>query len=475
MSTAATSDDYARKTLTENKKRHVALMRQSLEVRDSSGLGPSIVEFVKHTSELGTRLGAGDERADAQYMLDYWNSTLFALTKGTLEEGVPTELQSFSADQNETGTPGENPFGPNSRTALLDPNWLLGREDSIQTVIRALSEHPIVFISGPVGSGRSSLIMAGVAPRLAKPDAPPKSKSSTPLKIFSVSLHDDDPIRSLGKIVARSAAFDLSRSQDNLREQIDKMCGEGAALLVVDNADELFTSCTEPERREAFAKALASLAREPRQHFVILIVRDDWAEALYKLDAFKPYAVDAARYSPPPPTASEIRAIVQGLVQRAGLRIHPDCVEDLARELQSDPGALSLIRFMLLHLWPLRKGGFIGLDAYRQLGGRPYEALAHIADDAYTRLSDKGQAAAKRLFTSLVKPGLSAGVVCLRKSRRALDVGGRDTSMLEALHAFEKAGVIRESAPTDSNDDSLHGDRARQPRISLANSDWVAG
>ncbi len=445
MTTSDHSQVESLNTLSQIRKRHVTLMRHSLDARDPLSLIPTIVEFAKQISGFGAALEAEDDRAIAQNMLDYWTSTLVALTKGARVEGVPTELKLFAGEGSRPVLAGENPFRARG-AGEADRNALLGREDAIHAVLQILSEHPIVFLSGPVGSGRSSLVLAGVAPRLAK--------TKGPLEIVPLSLHGDDPIRSLGKIVGRMTAADLGRAPGMLREKLDQLCGDRAALVVVDNVDELFTQCTDPERREVFAKAIAGLAAEPRRHSMILIVRDDWAEALCDLGALRPHAVPGARYSPPPPTAAEIRLILLGSVESAGLRIDPHCVEDLARELQGDPGALSLARFMLLHLWRLSKGGFIGWDAYRQLG-RPNDALARVADEVYAGLSLNGKSAAQQLFMSLVKPGLGSGVSCLRESRKALDSGGRDRAMQEALEAFGQAGVIRESAPPDSSDDSL--------------------
>jgi hypothetical protein len=443
-------------TLPKIKKHHLALMRQSLIAKDLSGLIPEIIGLVNEISALGAHLEAEDERTTAQNMLDYWNSTLVALSKGSVTPSLPTELEEFAIGGGEASPSGLNPFRDGS--TLVDRNLLLGREDAIRAVIETVSKHAIVFLSGPVGSGRSSLVLAGVVPRLRK--------ANPSLEILKVSLRGDDPIRSLSKITGRARAAELTSSPESFREKIDQVLEARSALIVVDNVDELFTHCIDLEKRQAFAKVIASFAEQPRRYSVILIVREDWIEALCELSGLQPYAAQSARYSPPPPTAAELRVILLGSVQSAGLRIDPHCVDDIAAELQGDPGALSLAWFMLLHLWGVSRGGFIGWDAYQQIG-RPNEALANIAERVFETLSPDGKSAAKRLFLSLIKPGVGAGVSIQRESRNVLDEGGRDRGMQEALNALGQAGVIRESSPPESDDDSLevvHGNLASRWR-----------
>lgn len=431
-------------SLPKLKKRHSALMRRSLSSKDLLGLVPEIIELVRETSAFGTHLEAEDERNTAQNILDYWNSTLVTVSKGSVTPSLPTELDQFATGGGEGSPSGQNPFRDGG--ALVDCNLLLGREDAIRVVIETLSKHAIVFLSGPVGSGRSSLVLAGVVPRL--------TKANPSLEILRVSLRGDDPIRSLSKITGTARGTKSRPSPKSLRKEVDEVLKERAALIVVDNVDELFTHCIDLEKREAFAKIIARFLEEPRRYSVILIVRDDWIEALCELSGLQPFAAQSARYSPAPPTAAELRVILLGSVQSAGLRIDAHCVDDIAAELQGDPGAVSLAWFMLLHLWGLSKGGFIGWDAYQQIG-RPNEALADVAERVFATLSADGKSAAQRLFLSLIKPGVGGGISIQRESRNVLDEGGRDRGMQEALDAFGQAGVIRESSPLYSDDDSL--------------------
>lgn len=200
MSSASHPEVDLLDSLPKFRKRHVELMRQSLERPEPSELISKVVDFVKRIEEFGTRIEAEDDRSTAQNMLDYWHSTLTALTKGAPMGDIPTELKPFVVDRSETAHSGDNPFSVNRVQGEVDRNLLRGREDAIHTVLQLIAENPIIFLSGPVGSGRSSLVMAGVAPRLAK--------TKNPLEVLLLSLHGDDPIRSLGKLIGRATAAD---------------------------------------------------------------------------------------------------------------------------------------------------------------------------------------------------------------------------------------------------------------------------
>ena len=69
-----------------------------------------------------------------------------------------------------------------------------------------------------------------------------------------------------------------------------------------------------------------------------------------------------------PPTSAEIRSALLGLAEEAKVQLDWNCANDIAMDLQGDPAAMALARFMLLHLWEESIGGCIGVEAYRKLG-----------------------------------------------------------------------------------------------------------
>ena len=136
---------------------------------------PEIIKFIKDVAKAGVFLEAPDERATAQNILDFWNASILAIGRPESEEKTPTELQPFekgSRDQN--ALPGENPF-LDSRAFGRDKRALLfGRGDAIRDLLERIRQNPIVFVVGPAGSGRTTLVMAGVVPLLKKNAGQPR-------------------------------------------------------------------------------------------------------------------------------------------------------------------------------------------------------------------------------------------------------------------------------------------------------------
>jgi uncharacterized protein YjbI with pentapeptide repeats len=436
------------------RERHIALMQESLDPKATPNFVSKVLEFINQVAEAGVVLEASDERTAAQNILDYWNASLIAISKPKPTQAARTELEPFKEGSRGQSAPSSvNPFLDIRALGLDDRALLAGREDAIRSMVEHLRQHPIVFVTGPPGSGRTSLVLAGVVPQLA-------NSASDPRCVLTFSSPGPDPLAALAGVVPNVRAADLRRSPELFRAKVDEGCRERGALLVVENAEELITRCSDEQMRDIFAKAIASLASDPRRHSVILIVGDDWVDSVFRLAALKPYATPAARFSLTPPTAAEIQRVLFVLASNAGVRIEPGVVEDLAHDLHGDMAALSLARFMLLHLWPLGKGGFIDWDAYRELG-RPNDALDQIAERTYQSLSDEEKSAAKELFLRLTSPGISRSGSSLRVSRKDIIANGKNSVLMSrAVKVFEREGLLRRSASVncalnDNTDDSL--------------------
>ncbi len=444
--------------LSQARRRHGALMRESIKAGNLTSMIETVEAFMREVADLGTDLKVEDDRASAQNILDYWAASLAgAGDSRRARQSVklrPFEAKSFppNADADLLNAPDRNPFRNMGHVSRTDGERLPGREDAIGAVLNLLDQHGIVFVIGPAGSGRSALVNAGVLWQL--------ENASEPRAVFSLSTPGKDPLASLAGLVPQANANGIAEAPTGFRADFEAACGGRRGALSIDNAEELFTRCADQSARESFAAAVSSLYASGDDHRsgVIIILREEWDEQMFALKAFASVP-RAARFRPPPPTAAELQRMIQIPAAAAGVTFESGIVEDLARELQGDMAALPLVNFMLMRLWSLSIGGRIDGDVYHR-AGRPQDALGRVAKETYNSLSDSGKKAAQRLFLTLAvpRPGESdQGMVARshRESRRILTNDGHDAAMVEAVGAFESAGLLRASSYGETPDDNL--------------------
>ena len=443
-------DSASPTNLSQFRRRHSALMREALKEEGVAGMTDRVEAFMSELADFGAGLSAEDDRASAQNILDYWAASL-AGTGETRRPRQAVRLRPFaekaSPVASRTALPEGNPFRNIAAISRSDGTRLPGREDSIRAVLALIESHGLVFITGAAGSGRSALVNAGVLWQI--------ENSDEPASVFRVPTPAPEPLAALAACVPGATAAEIAASPQKFRARFDVACGDHRGILAIDNAEEMFTRCTGQKGREAFAAAVAALCvpgPDGRRNDAILILRDEWAEQVLALKSFAPLA-KGARFTPPPPTAAELQRTIEIPAAAAGVTFEPGIVEDLARELQGDVGALPLVQFMLMQLWPLSSGGRITSEVYRKLG-RPYDALTNVAEATYVSLPPEDQKAAEEMFLALTRPSLDGSDTGTARSRRESRLALEERGGGRAVAAFQEAGLLRASG-SGGGDDSI--------------------
>ncbi len=442
MTESVSPENSGFRTSNDIRRAHVALMKRSLKGRTNPPTRSEVVDFVNRVAEAGRRLEAEADRADAQNTLDYWYASLISMQK---PEGVPnaeTELAPFVKPTDVPEHNGENPFRKIGLFGEDNRALISARADEIGEIVASVREKRIVFVTRAAGTGRSALVTRGVVPRI-------EASPVTPRKAFILSSPSPDPLAGLASMAGAPQDFakELRRKPAKLRDRIVEASGGGKALIVVDNLEDMFTSGVDKPSQNAFAEAIAEAVAAPGITRAILIVSEEYAQSAYGLEAFK--AVDAARLSVPPLTATDVRHLVEALAKDAYLLVESAVVEDLALALQGEKSAFSLAHFMLRHLWTLGRGCPVGWDEYAKLG-RPDQALGRVAEETFESLSPRAQQAAERMFLALAKPEgdwTASSRPVKRAELLAADPDATDAAgaTREALGAFEDAGLLVES------------------------------
>jgi WD40 repeat protein len=256
-------------------------------------------------------------------------------------------------------------------------------------VIARLVDQPFVGLVGSSGSGKSSLLQAGVVAALAAGALP----GSTAWR----------------RTIVRPGAHPLS----TLPLETD--------LLAVDQLEEAFITCRDDDERAAFFGELARRAREGT--IVLVALRGDFYG---RCAAYPEFAslLSANHVLLGAMRRDELAHAIEGPAERAGLQVERELVDLLVADVAGEPGALPLLSTTLVELWRRRTGRVLTAAAYRESGG-VRGAVARLAEQAFALLDEREQRAARAVMLRLADEEDGA-IVRRRVPIEELDVASDD-------------------------------------------------
>lgn len=267
-----------------------------------------------------------------------------------------------------------------------DAEWFFGREAETTECVDALLGWPVLVVVGPSGSGKSSLVRAGIVPGLAK-----RGRQAV------VVTPGGAPTAALAGALA---------------------AGPAGAVLAVDQLEELFTAGHPPDVVAAFLDRLVELAAAGRP--VVAALRADHVGGLAAVPALARLA-ERGMHLLAPMMEEQLRSAIEGPAALAGARLEPGLVELLLREVESEPGALPLLSHALAETWHRRDGRTLTLEGYRASGGIR-GAVAQTAEQHFEGLPAEGRASLRDVLLRLVPPSTDGEPATARLSWAAVGV-----------------------------------------------------
>ena len=324
--------------------------------------------------------------------------------------------------------------------------FFFGRDADCQRLLERLAQHPFVVVVGASGSGKSSLVKAGLLPSLAQNILPDSSRwrvlaftpGSQPLLAVASQLATFLPLVDRPRAVDDSMAR-LAERSDTLRSTLFAYTADQptSVLLIVDQFEEVFTLCQEgPERCRAqieqFIANLADAVHESNGRIrVLLTLRADFLDRCLAYPKLRELLEDRQLLLGPLEAAGLREAIVRpaGVV---GALLEKGLVEILLRDVGSEPGMLPLLQQALYELWLRRRGPWLTLEAYQASGG-VLGALQKRADDTYQALTPPQQEIARSIFVRLTALGEGAVDTRRRVHREELYPADTDRSTVDTV------------------------------------------
>ncbi len=289
---------------------------------------------------------------------------------------------------------GPNPYKGLRAFTSEDATHMFGREAlTAEITARLFAGDHFVAVVGPSGSGKSSVVRAGVVPALES-------------ELWSISIMSpgEDPTSRLEVAVAGL---------------------DGQRLLIVDQFEEAFTICG-PHESARFLARLADLASQPSTSVLVAIRADHLDAPLRSIRFSRLFAPGLVPVLPM--SQSELREAISKPAEAAGVVVEPALVERLIADMEDQPGALPLMQFTLTELFDATTSDSMSLQAYLQLGGLK-GALAKRADEIHDSLGRTDRESLRRLLLNLTH-ATNAGIRRRRVPRADLVSEGPDVERL---------------------------------------------
>ncbi len=321
----------------------------------------------------------------------------------------------------EPPAPGEPPFKGLQYFEEADADLFFGRETLTAKLAGRLREgRTFIAVVGASGSGKSSLVRAGLIPALKRGEAaegrshPMAHSRDWPVHLITPTAH---PLEALAVSLTRDTESvtaaatlldDLMRDPRALHLAVRRiLAGAGAArlALVVDQFEELFTLCRHEAERQAFVDNLlmATTLQTEGPTLLVITLRADFYAHCAQYANLREALANYQEYIGPM-SAEELRRAIEEPARRGGWEFEPVLVDLLMREAGGEPGSLPLLSHALLETWQRRGGRTLTLRGYAESGGMR-GAIARTAERVYRELGPPQQGIARGIFLRLTALG----------------------------------------------------------------------
>ncbi|NEP00479.1 MAG: hypothetical protein F6K58_17710 [Symploca sp. SIO2E9] len=325
-------------------------------------------------------------------------------------------------------------FGPN------DAEVFFGREVFVEKLFKATQTRNFIPLLGASGSGKSSVVLAGLVPKLKqeghwkfthfRPGSDPFHTLALALvPLYAPNLDDTDKIAQARKLA--SYLNDNTVPLSDVFAKIQQNHFNHRILLIADQFEEIYTQCSDHIVRRRFLDCLlasfqVSNSGSPFSTVLATTMRADFlANAL----SYRPLADMLQNQDIKLSAMSrlELIEVIEKPAQKLGVKFEAGLVERILNDVENEPGNLPLLEFALTELWQKRTSRKLTHKAYEAIG-QVKGALAKYAEEKYCNFTPCEQKQAKRIFVQLVYPG--KGIKDSRRLATRTEIGDNCWSLI---------------------------------------------
>jgi WD40 repeat protein len=311
-----------------------------------------------------------------------------------------------------------SPYQGLKKFNFQDRERFFGRDKLIARLFEAVNSSNLSLVLGASGSGKSSVVRAGLIPEL---------KKSLESQIFYdfIFTPNQDPFDSLYRCLLseeKNYSFKKSEAEIALKAEADTLTeaigtlkkNEERWLIFIDQVEELFTICQDPKKCKNFIDGIVRVAKSGDSSIkIILAMRADFVEQLSSYPDLGAIANQNNIHLVTEMYPDELRQAIEQPAARYGVVFEEGLVEQIIKEVEGQKGFLPLLQYTLNLLWeseckiigadgrPIIESRTLNKASYTDLEGVRGALQKHI-DEIYTGFSEDEQTATKQIFLKLV-------------------------------------------------------------------------
>ena len=342
-----------------------------------------------------------------------------------------------------------------------DASNFFGRKAFTDQLVGVVDRQQLLAIIGPSGSGKSSVLHAGLQARLRQSghwliaSFRPGNRPFHSLAAALLPLLEPDGSTTEMLVETNRLAEALLHGKITLTDVVERIQQTGQPskrlLLVADQFEEFYTRSEASQDHIQFVDMILDLVSrgnpEVKPHFCFAVaMRADFLDLALR---YQPFA-DALQDSTiilAPMTKQELAQAIVKPAENLGVSYESGLVDRILNDVGANPGNLPLLEFALDSLWEQQNQGLLTHEAY-ELTGRVDHALAHYADNIFDALEVDDQERARKIFVQLVRPGHQARDT--RRIARRTELGSGDWQLAQHLADARLVVIDRDASGNET-------------------------
>ena len=340
-----------------------------------------------------------------------------------------------------------NPYQGLSAFGEEDADFFFGQEKFVNNLWEVTHKQSLVAVVGPSGSGKSSVVYAGLIPKLRKEgnwliaSFRPGKEPFLPLASALVRQLEPEACETKQLREAVGLASNLQNGIITLQQVVSRILDRNSGkrfLLVADQFEELYTLCQVKEEQERFVNELLTTIVQENITLVLTLRADFYGYVL----SYRPLRDALEEYTPQLLSSmkrEELQAAIELPAQKLEVQLEAQLTQHILDDVGEEPGNLPLLEFALTRLWEKQINRELTHQAYEEIGGVK-KAIANHAEQVYQQLSETEKNQAQRIFVQLVRPG--EGTEDTRRMATRAEVGEDNWNLVSYLAGYPARLVV---------------------------------